>query len=103
MNIEEITEMEALDLLTAFKEKFNWRGSIFIAEDIENALDCHNDDLEDYEKITVKDVMATWAWNKGMNDLLTEEGFRVLEDACHDATFTKQQAHELLNTTQKGQ
>lgn len=106
MNIEEITENEALDLLTAFKEKFNWRGSLFIIEDIENALEAHNEDLEEDEQITVEDVIATRAWNRHMNDFLTEEGFRVLEEACHDATYEKVKAKEaaqLLNTTQKGQ
>lgn len=103
MNIDEINEMEALDLLTAFKAKFNWRGSIFIPEDIENALAYHNSDLDDDEKITVEDVLATWTWNKGMNEILTEQGFNILEDACNDATFKKVQAKEILNTTQKGQ
>ena len=92
MNIENITEDEALDLFQKLRSKFYWTGTVFTKEDIiYRWLDKYpvkegNEPLTDDQ---IEQIMVSYEWRKGMDEAMTETGYEVLDMALWELEPTE--------------
>lgn len=92
MNIENITEEEAIDIMRQFKIKFDWVGTLFYKEDIIYRWADNNSDKENYEPLTddqIEQIMVSYEWRKGMDEAMTETGYEVLDMALWELEPTE--------------
>lgn len=90
--IPDLTEDEALSVLFHLQTRFGWSGTMFTRGDAEQSwrewrpLSPGEDpnDLELPDELWDA-VQGTWAWKKGIPEVLTERGWELLSDAIDDA------------------
>lgn len=89
MNIETITEDEAIDLHYKLSRRFGWGGTFFTRADAESKWqELTGDDLTNSEPLpddVWENIRQTWYWRKGLTDSLTEYGWDIVNDAVAEA------------------
>lgn len=91
MNIDNITEAEALQIFHNLTKKFGWAGTIFTRGDAEQAWNTERFDGP-YDESAVEPMpedvwdafLCSWAWRKGLSEQLTELGWEIVADAARD-------------------
>lgn len=91
--LADLTEDEALDVFDALRRRFGWAGTFFTRADAEQTWresyplspGQNADDLEMPDDLW-ESVQDTWAWNKGLTELLTERGWDLVNSAVDEAT-----------------
>lgn len=84
MNIENITEEEAIDIMRQFKIKFDWVGTMFYKEDITARWEDNYGEDDNYEPLTddqIEHIMVSYEWRKGMEEAMLFAGYEVLDMA----------------------
>lgn len=84
-----LSEQDAIKLVSQIVSKFQWKGAFFNTDDIEYAVKTHNDNVEYHEKVTVEEVRNAPSWSRVMTDQLINEGLIVLDDAIYEAMNKK--------------
>lgn len=87
-------EDEGLRLLHTLKREFGWAGTVFTRDDVETVWrehptvwDAHGDAASE---VVLPDgvwdaVRGGWYWRKGMDEILVERGFDLLNTAVDEA------------------
>ena len=83
MDIDNITEEEALEVMHKLRAKFHWAGTVFVKEDIIYYWNDNYKEDEGYEltEEQIESVMTSWYWRKGLDDTMTSSGYEVLDMA----------------------
>lgn len=81
MDINDMTEDQATDLVEKMKKHFNWQGALFYTGDVKDALDSHNEDCEDNEKVTVEEIKNSNVWKYNMESQMVSDGFEFIDEA----------------------
>jgi len=81
MDIDNITEEEALDVLHKFRTKFGWAGTVFMKDDIIYRWEDKYGEEEGYalSDEQIEKVMVSWQWRKGMEESMIETGYEVMD------------------------
>lgn len=85
IDIETITEDEAVHLAIALERKFGWQGTFFTRQDADSSW------TEYYEQPDVltdeqwDKVQQSWYWRKGISQQLVETGLSIVNDAVYEA------------------
>lgn len=86
MNIETITEDEAIDLHHKLSRKFGWSGTFFTRADAETGWLAHTpDNAGPLTDDVWESIRQTWYWRKGLTDTLTGYGWDIVYDAVAEA------------------
>lgn len=81
ISIESLTEDQATDLVEKMKKHFNWQGALFYTGDVKDALDSHNEECEDNEKVTVEEIKNSDVWKYNMESQMVSDGFELIDEA----------------------
>lgn len=77
MNIENITESEALRLYYALSRKFGWSGTLFTRGDVDSYWEEYTG--EDMTDEDWEEVSDSWYWNSGLPTSMIERGNDLIE------------------------
>jgi hypothetical protein len=93
MDIDNITEEEALTVLHKLRTKFHWAGTIFIKEDIVYRWNDNHKEDEGYElsEEQIESVMTSWEWRKGLDEAMISSGYEVLDMALWEVKTGEEQ------------
>lgn len=85
-----LTEDEALDIFHKMRTTFGWSGTFFTRADAELEWRAQTTLTYELDGEPLPDEMwetiaTTWAWRKGLIDVLTDRGWDLVYDAVHDA------------------
>lgn len=85
IDIETITEDEAVRLAITLERKFGWRGTFFTREDADSSWTEYHEQPESLTDEQWSKVQQSWYWRKGLSDQLCEIGLSIVNDAVYDA------------------
>jgi hypothetical protein len=93
MDIDNITEEEALDVLHKLRTKFHWAGTVFMKDDIiyrwkDKYGEEEGQALSDEQ---IESVMTSWEWRKGLDEAMTSSGYEVLDMALWEVKTGEEQ------------
>ena len=88
--IPDLTEDEALSVLYRLQTQFGWTGTVFTRGDAESDWQQSMPLSPGEEPGELPDelwtaIQTTWAWKKGIPEVLTERGWDLVADAVRDA------------------
>lgn len=85
IDLEVITEDEAIRLYHHLSNRFGWNGTFFTRQDAQDSYnDYHNKDGEMSDE-TWENVRMSWYWRKGLDEILTERGWDLVHTAVAEA------------------
>lgn len=90
MDIDTITEPEALDLFRTLANKFNWKGTVFSTIDI--ADEWINQTGEEITDEQMKLVQADSDWHRYLEDAVTTRGWEMLTEAVINVLCAQDEA-----------
>lgn len=79
INIENVTQAQAMDLIRTFFNEFGFVGTYFTREDAESRIERPMADAE-WERLR-----STRAWRKGIEEAMVEGSWDLIEYALEDA------------------
>lgn len=86
LNVEQLTETQALELVYDMYRKFDWALCLYTREDVKTALQEHRQDYDtEPTDEEIQKVMDTRMWRKYMEEALGSTGWECLQDAIYDA------------------
>lgn len=88
IDIDSITEEEAIKAFYDFSKKFGWAGTFFTREDASSTWEIFQDELapigsmpdDVWDKVT-----STYYWRKSIPERLTEWGWDIVREAVEEA------------------
>jgi nitrite reductase/ring-hydroxylating ferredoxin subunit len=90
--IGSLTEDEAISAIVAINTHFGFSGTVFTREDAQQEWQNQQYDPETGETPDTpmpddawQRVQDTWAWSKGLSDILTERGWELVSEAVAEA------------------
>lgn len=89
INIETMTEDEAIRLYHDLAMKFGWRGSFFTREDAQDSYNEYHGQEGEMSDETWDKVSLSWYWRKGLEEIMTERGWDLVHDAVAEAISGK--------------
>lgn len=84
MDIENITESQALDLFLRLSDRFGWAGTVFTRADADQSWSEYHEQPGELSDDQWEQVCNTWEWRKGVTEMMTERGWDMVHDAVGD-------------------
>ena len=89
IDINALTEDEAVRLFSEMSSKFGWAGTIFTRDDVEGMLEQYDPihDGETINKFTDEqwdDFSSSKSWHRYCPEWMTEQGWEVIQDFLND-------------------
>lgn len=85
IDVDTITEDEAISLYHKFSEKFGWAGTFFTREDAEVSWNERYNQEGAMPKEAWEATADSYYWRKGLGDLLCEWGWDLVHQAVGEA------------------
>ena len=85
IDMDTITEEEAVRLYFAFQRHFGWGGTFFNREDAETSWKEYHNQTDEFTDDIWSTVWNSYYWRKGLSEQLTEHGWEIVHSAVYEA------------------
>lgn len=85
IDIDTITEDEAVRLAIALERKFGWQGTFFTRGDADSSWTEYHEQPNVLTDEQWNKVQQSWYWRKGISQQLVETGLSIVNDAVYEA------------------